>query len=116
MRPIMKRPRHPDFFIVQTSRSSTISIFLKHEPNSNNVSTYRITRDNFRLAAVSTKSFPDSQSFSFENDAALKRVIAILEREKTENVDLLSSENRSCAETMIKDVIPLLKPKNTQAD
>ena len=88
--------------------------FLKNDPNSQAVNIYRLTRDNFRLAAAASKSFPDPQSFASENDAALKKVIAVLEREKSENIDLMSSESKSCAETMSKDVVPLLKPKNAQ--
>lgn len=87
---------------------------LKHEPNSEQVSTYRLTRDNFRLAATASKKYESPQSLNAENDAALQKVIAILEREKVEGSDLMNLESRSCADVMVKEVVPLLKSRSGQ--
>lgn len=84
---------------------------LKNNPSSPDVNTYKMTRDNFRMAAAATNAFPDNAAFVGENNTALNKVIAVLEREKSENTNLMDGENRSCAETMTKDVIPLLKAK-----
>lgn len=90
--------------------------FLKHDPNSQYVNTYRLSRDNFRLAAAATKTFTDPASFSAANDAALKKVIAVLERERNEHANLLDGDNAKCADTMAKEVVPLLKPKDASGN
>lgn len=84
---------------------------LKNNPSSPDINTYKITRDNFRMAAAATKAFPDNAAFVSENNAALNKVIAVLQKEKSENSRLMDGENRSCAETMTKEAIPLLIAK-----
>lgn len=86
---------------------------LKHEPRGEQVSIYRLTRDNFRLAAAASKTYTP-QLLNAENDAALQKVIAVLEKEKIDGVDLMTIESKSCANTMMNEVVPLLKPKSGQ--
>ena len=84
---------------------------MNHDSASQNVSTFKVTRDNFRMAAAATKAFANAEEFKSANDLALKRVVEILEREKAENKSLIEVESKACAEIMTKEAVPLLSSK-----
>ena len=66
-------------------RAAPYAFLLKHEPKSEQVSIYRLTRQNFRLAAAASKTCTP-QLLNAENDAALHKVIAVLEKEKIDGL------------------------------
>jgi hypothetical protein len=82
---------------------------LKHDQQNPAFRLYRDSRVYFRLGAA---LLSEGDFVLRENDRALKRVIELLEREKSEGKNFADAELSSCLVTFNEEVVPLIKSES----
>jgi hypothetical protein len=85
----------------------------KNEPSNPGINGYRQGRNAFWMAAALVS---DGDFITKEKGNAQRKVVAVLEDEKSKKTDLMSSEAASCADTLQNRAVPLLQANLQKAE